>query len=183
MRRDIVRRTLRRLGRRSEGAAAVEFGLLLPLLVIMLLGVAEIGRLLFHYHTVAQSVEDGARYLTRAPGAIDCPDGATWLATADGNGDTPVDRARRLTMRGSLDTGQPWLLYYWTAAGSVTVDIDCVANPQDGGTGLYRYRSASNAEVKIVRLSVAVPYDPLFPLFGVSNVTLSAWSEGRHIGE
>ena len=178
-----VRRTLRRIGRRSDGAAAVEFGLLLPVLVIMLLGVAEIGRLLFHYHTIAQSVEDGARYLTRAPGAIDCPDGATWLATADGNGDTPVDRARTLTMRGSLDTGQPWLLYYWTAAGSVTIDIDCVANPQDPGTGNYRYRSASNAEVKIVRLTVAVPYDPLFPLFGVSNVTLSAWSEGRHIGE
>ena len=85
-----VRRALRRIGRRNEGAAAVEFGLLLPVLVIMLLGVAEIGRLLFHYHTIAQSVEDGARYLTRAPGAIDCPDGATWLATADGNGDTPV---------------------------------------------------------------------------------------------
>ncbi len=49
----------------SRGIAAVEFAIVLPFLMLMLFGMIEIGRALFHYHAVTKSVRDATRYLTR----------------------------------------------------------------------------------------------------------------------
>lgn len=48
--------------RRERGLAMVEFAICIPVLLFLMLGTAEIGRLLFQYNTLAKAVRDGARY-------------------------------------------------------------------------------------------------------------------------
>lgn len=52
-----------------KGVAAVEFGILLIPLVILVFGITEYGRAIYSYNTLAKSVRDAARYLTsQTPG-------------------------------------------------------------------------------------------------------------------
>lgn len=47
---------------RERGIAATEFAIALPLLLFLMLGTAEIGRMLSQYDTLTKAVRDGARY-------------------------------------------------------------------------------------------------------------------------
>lgn len=49
-------------GNRQAGVATIEFVIAAPVLVLIMLAVAEIGRALNQYNTLTQSVQDGARY-------------------------------------------------------------------------------------------------------------------------
>jgi Flp pilus assembly protein TadG len=57
---------VRGLGRNQSGATAVEFALVLPAALTLLLGIAEFGRALWTEGTLHYAVEEAARY-----GAID----------------------------------------------------------------------------------------------------------------
>ncbi|MDD1622664.1 MAG: pilus assembly protein [Methylococcaceae bacterium] len=48
--------------RRQRGIATVELAIVAPIFLLMLLGVAELGRALFQYNTLSKAVRDGARY-------------------------------------------------------------------------------------------------------------------------
>jgi Flp pilus assembly protein TadG len=48
---------------RQRGIAATEFAIALPLLLLLMLATAEIGRLLSQYDTLTKAVRDGSRYL------------------------------------------------------------------------------------------------------------------------
>lgn len=48
----------------QRGIAMVEFVIVLPLLLLLMLATAEFGRVLFQYNTLTKSVRDGARYLS-----------------------------------------------------------------------------------------------------------------------
>ncbi len=54
-------RTLRRLATRTEGAAAVEFGLIAPVFLLMLLGVFQVGSWLQAYNAMRNAVTKTAR--------------------------------------------------------------------------------------------------------------------------
>ncbi len=74
------------------------FVLILPLLVLMLFGTIEVGRLLFDFHAVSKSVRDATRYLTRIDAAalgLACP------ATTVNNAAAEVINAKNLALRGS----------------------------------------------------------------------------------
>lgn len=48
-----------------RGAVAVEMALLLALMLVLILGVAEFGRALYQYNTLAKAVRDAARHLSQ----------------------------------------------------------------------------------------------------------------------
>jgi hypothetical protein len=48
--------------RRTKGQGLVEFGLILPALLLILVGIAEAGRLMITYNSVASASRDAARY-------------------------------------------------------------------------------------------------------------------------
>ena len=48
--------------RRQHGIATVELAIVAPILLLILLGVAEMGRALFQYNTLSKAVRDSARY-------------------------------------------------------------------------------------------------------------------------
>lgn len=51
-------------GRHQGGVALVELALVIPFLLVMAILVAEFGRAIYQYNTLAKSVRDAARYLT-----------------------------------------------------------------------------------------------------------------------
>ncbi len=57
-----LNRVLRRLGGCRRGATAVEFGILLPIYLIMVLGVVEVGRALWIKSSLQFACEEAARY-------------------------------------------------------------------------------------------------------------------------
>jgi Flp pilus assembly protein TadG len=55
--------------KRQQGVALVEFALVLPLLLVMMLVTTELGRALYQYNSIVKSVREAARYLAvRLPG-------------------------------------------------------------------------------------------------------------------
>lgn len=59
------RRSLASAPQRARGVAAVEFALLMPLLVAMVFGTTELGRAVYTYNTLAKTVRDAARHLSQ----------------------------------------------------------------------------------------------------------------------
>jgi Flp pilus assembly protein TadG len=50
-------------GQAQRGVAMVEFAITLPLLLLLLLAIAEFGRMLYHYNNLLQANRDAVRYL------------------------------------------------------------------------------------------------------------------------
>jgi Flp pilus assembly protein TadG len=59
-----IRHWSRRLTNGEDGSAMVEFAIMLPVLLILFAGAAELGRLFYTYTTLAKATEVGARYLS-----------------------------------------------------------------------------------------------------------------------
>lgn len=114
-----VRKTLGK----QRGAAAVELAFMMIPLLILAFGVAEYGRAVYEYNTLAKSARNAARYLSQyAPGN----------AVAIGN-------ARNLAVYGSPAGGDiPVLSGLGTTMVSVCDRLSCPANHslQPTGSGL-----------------------------------------------
>lgn len=59
-----------RMPANQGGVAAIEFAILLPLLILILTGMIEYGRLMWHYDALAKATRDAARYLVDEPAPI-----------------------------------------------------------------------------------------------------------------
>jgi hypothetical protein len=53
--------TVQRLIRSQSGASAAEFGLVLPLLIVLLLGIIDVGRFIWEYNRAEKATQAGAR--------------------------------------------------------------------------------------------------------------------------
>lgn len=51
---------------RQRGVATIEFAICAPILLLLMLATAELGRAMFQYNTLIKSVRDGARYAASA---------------------------------------------------------------------------------------------------------------------
>lgn len=99
---------------RQRGLAAVEAAIVLPLLLLLFIATAEVGRAFLHYNTLAKSVRDGARYL--ANNAID-----DFTTTIDVTPETET-RSKNLARYGNIHgTGTTVLPNY--EDGHLSVDI------------------------------------------------------------
>lgn len=77
----------------TRGVAALEFTLLLPVLLALFIGTVELGRALQHYAQLCQSVRAATRH----------------LATGRAEDPQRQDEACRLARTGSTAAGGPWL--------------------------------------------------------------------------
>lgn len=163
------RRGSRTLARNTRGAAAVEFGILLPFMVVLLAGIADVGRSIWQHHTLQKGVRDAARYLSR----VDVP-----LSSADRSA------AKNLMLRGSFDTAKPLRYGHW--ASSVTTNLDSqtgLVTAFDNSAGTFR--GPDTISIITVTASVAAPSGefPLLSLFGGGSVNYAARQQVRNIGE
>jgi Flp pilus assembly protein TadG len=132
--------------RRTRGVAAVEFVITVPILLFVMLAVAELGRAFVHYDTLSYSIRNSARYVTE--NAIAGTSGVVHI-TAD-----VAQRAQNLAVYGNAaGAGSPVLPGFNTGQVSVL----------DAGDG--------NIEV-----IASYPYHPMIgnvlPLFGGGSQSL-----------
>lgn len=148
---------------RSDGAAIVEFTLVLPLLLSLLAGVSEFGRALYHHHVVEMALRNATRYLSRVP------DPAAEAATA-----------RNLAAYGTPDGSGSPLVPYWTGGG-ITIEgptpQTVTYTDEDGNPVTF--------DVPVIRLSATVAYQDLgfLSLILSDPLILRAEHEEVHIGE
>src|SRR5258705_7507831 len=55
---------LKRLLRREDGFSTIELAVVFPILLLLFIGTAELGRLFYTYTTLAKATKVGARYLS-----------------------------------------------------------------------------------------------------------------------
>lgn len=168
----------------TQGIAAVEFALLLPVLVLLLFGTMEIGRAVSDYQAVVKGVRDASRYVTRLT-AVTCPAAGPYTLAG-----TAAAQAANMAMAGMVAspaaTDLP--LNYWTDASTVGVIVDCIDNPLNGGERTYGGIYAAQPFVPKVTVTADVPLIPLFGdlIVGANDAgvfTMSARHSQLHIGE
>jgi Flp pilus assembly protein TadG len=62
-----LKQQISHLARREKGNATVELAIVFPILLLLFVGTAELGRLFYTYTTLAKATKTGARYLSTAP--------------------------------------------------------------------------------------------------------------------
>lgn len=149
----------------AKGTPAVEFALYLPVLLIMLVGVTEIGYAISQSVMLEKSLRSGALYAARST--------------------LPLSASAETAVKNVVRTGDPdgttgYVISGWADAGatlSVTVS---------------NYTLASDASVlgsnqlPVITITASVPYQPLLgnalTVFGLNDITLTLSHEQAHIG-
>ncbi len=62
--------TLSRIVRREDGSSIIELAIVFPILLVLFVGVAELGRLFYTYTTLAKATKVGARYLSTSRNVV-----------------------------------------------------------------------------------------------------------------
>jgi hypothetical protein len=126
--------------RRQQGIAMVEFTIVLPVLLMLLFAVTEIGRAIVRYNTLTKAVQDGARH-------------AAAYALLGTTGQVTIDAQLQTEVRN--------IVVYGNRAGTGT--------PLLGGL-LPGQVNLVDAGGDQIRVDVSYPYQPLFgavlPNFG-----------------
>ncbi len=166
-----------------EGTAAVEFAMVLPLLLVLLFAGIEIGRLLTDFHAVSKSVRDATRYLTRV--GMTCPGAAASTGPLanyiDNAGDATI--ARNLAMTGTVDTPTvtaDYLLSYWTNTTTVSTAVTCILNG-----GQYQGVYVGQALIPQITMTATVPFAFLWgKLFMYdASIIMTLCHTEVHVGE
>lgn len=146
----------------------VELAIILPVLLAIFFGLAELSRALLFEHSLVRHVEAAARYLGRSYQglAADCSTNAAWT--------TASTTAVNLAVYGN-EAGTGTALIPGMTADTVSIAAPALEAVPGGGTAC------------VVRVSAAVPYPGIFgdsiPLLGLAQPTLHAQSEERYVGE
>lgn len=164
----------RDLRRCTHGAAAVEMAMVIPFLLILLFGSAELGNYFMNEHSLMKAVRDGARYAARQPFE-------DYTACTGAPGGTVVDDTKNLVMSGYLADGTSVLTPNIEAA-DITVTTNCSAEANGQSMdGIYRGRAGG---ARIVTVTASVDYRSILGDLGFSNIgaKLNASSEAAVAG-
>ncbi len=152
----------------------VEFAVILPLLLVIFLGIAELGRALLFYQRLTQAAETGARYAARAHGAVEASD-----CTALAGWATVLADAENVVIYGRVAGGTQPVVPGLDSADTTKAEVTISLVPRTvSGVG----------EVCVVQVIARVKYAGIFgtqfiPLLGIEQPTLTAPSEERYVGE
>jgi len=164
----------------QDGIAAVEFAIIVPFLLIILVGMIDFGRLLTDYEAANKSVRDASRFLARV--RMDCTAAGTGPATGYLVDTSYATLAQNLALTGNTATPTTgsYLLPYWTDPATVDMSVTCVAN---GGT--YAGVFADLAFIPRITVTANVPFSFLFGtiVFSSASLTLVAAHSEVGIGE
>ncbi len=89
---------------RERGAALVELAIILPVLIILVLGVIDLGRVFYSYEALVNATREGARYCALNP--------------------TVSDALTRTRVQEELNAAESGVLLY-TAPGLTECDVKC----------------------------------------------------------
>ena len=156
---------LRTFSSDRQGAAIVEFTIVLPVLLLLGLGVFEFSNALYGYHVITSGLRDAARFLARQD----------FTEEAKAN-------ARQLAVYGEIG-GTTKRLSWWDI-GNVRVDQKTEPNPSDPVTGAPRYRGSNPLRIVVVSTDTSYPGLGLFSVIGLApTLNISTFHEERYIGD
>ena len=143
--------------RSTRAAAAVEFALLVPVILLTTAVIVELGRSLAQ----AQAIEKGLR-------------GGIMIAARSSTPMTGPEKliVKRMVRTGTVATGGTPLVDGWTSDSSVVIaETTTVVNGQD---------------IAVITITATVPYEELLPgvssMFGLSDVSVQTVHAQVHIG-
>jgi hypothetical protein len=135
--------------RPQRGVATIEFAIVVPVLLLLLVGVTELGRALVRYNTLTKAVQDGARY-------------AAAYGLAGTTGMVNIDTQLTTEVRNVVVYGNPVGMGSPVLAGLLPAQVQVI----DAGGDQ-------------VRVEAAYPYSPLFgsalPNFGLGSSISTAF--------
>ena len=163
----------------DAGSAAAEMALVLPLLVTIMFGSAELGNYFLDEHALVKQVRDGSRYAARLPleANYTCP------STVNPAAETLIENVVRTGTVDGTGTGR-FDATYWTrtctgVADPIEVTIRCVS--EDDYDGIYQ---SLEGDIPVVTVSAAVSYRSVLGSLGLptADLCLRAESEAAVIG-
>lgn len=137
---------------RQRGAAAVELGILMTVLLPLAFGTSELGRAMYQYNTLAKASRDAARYLS-----------------GQGPGDAAeLTVARCLAVYGNTGcSGTPLAPGLTTAMVAVCDSSNCAGSHQNQATG--------SGVINLVTVTISgYVFTPVVPLNVFSNATAAS---------
>ena len=153
--------SLIRATRDARGNAVVEFALVLPLLLLLLTGITEIGRAYYQANAVEKGLRAGALFAGRN----------SFPLTAQVR-----TMVTNLVKTGTLDGSCPYLVSGWADVNADLNIDDTLTFPVDATT-----------TIPVVRVTATVPFDPLIPgmltLVGLGDVTIQLSHEQAYVGD
>lgn len=150
----------RRFACDERGVVVVEFAIMLPVLMLLVSGMVEVGRAYWQAIAVQKGVRAGALFAARA----DTP-----LSALD------KQRAENLVRTGSVDGTGDYLVSGFGKAGA-NIDI--------ATTGVFAVGSQT---LPVIRVTAQVPFDPVFPnlfqFLGFGTHVITASHEQAYVGD
>ena len=150
----------------TRGSAAAEMAFVLPLLLLIMFGSAELGNYFMNEHSLVKAVRDGARFAARQ--------GYTNYTACSGSvGEPALTNTKNVVMRGYLTGGTIITPNIQAADISVTTSCATTAGGQ-AMTGIYLGRSIGGVATgaQTVTVTASVDYIPILSSFGFSGIGL-----------
>lgn len=155
-----------RFRRDETGAILVEFGIVMPFMILMLAVIFESGRMLWSYQVTVAGVRDAARYLARIAPIDICLNGGN----LNGYTTTLMDIVEK-------DASQNSLFPTYVSITSVTPSLTCVV-------GTYRVNPAPVGTVT-ANLTIEFPFSGIMSYFGggLSTINATVSDQSRIFGQ
>ena len=157
---------------RSTGQALVEFSLVLPIFLVMLMGVVDVGRAIWAQNSLASAAREGARFAIVNGGSdsTTCPVGPTLrIDIPVASGSCPYPSPSKQAIRDVVIANS-------TAGGSTLVVTVCYGTNCSGDTDTtYLGQAATNARGTPITVAVTSRVNLLTPaILGMSGFGISA---------
>lgn len=151
--------------RDRRGAMAVEFALLAPVIIYVLLIVVELGRGIFQLEAVEKGLRSGAMVAARSK----------W-SNLTTNEATTISKIENMVKYGNITGAGTVLVPGWSEAGASLT----VTTRTDTG-------AVTGVEIKVIRLVASVPYTELMPgmtgFMNLNAIAINTSHEQVYIGD
>lgn len=172
-------------GRRGERSQTMtEFALVIPVLLLMIFGILDLGRLFYAYATISNAANEGARTAAHAslPGGIAMPsDAEVLLAVRARSAGLPVSFSscpNGPVSSAGMPAGAAWI--FITAPGGQAMNAPG-GQPASGGAGCAAVVPASgHVPLRVTILHRFQPATPLLHEWGVLTITAVATYETEY---
>ena len=155
----------------------VEFAIVLPLLVMLLFGITELGRALYQQNTLYKSVSSGARYLARVNGVLTVNDEGGCTSVGAWPDTTSLSAAENLIVYGNTSGDGAPLLPNLDDSNAVTIAVES--------------RSLIKTDKTVLTCVITVDAEAAFagffgeiviPFTSIETFVIRAETEERYIG-
>jgi Flp pilus assembly protein TadG len=148
----------------------VEFALVLPIFLLLLFGLVDGGRLVYHHSVLSQAAREGARLASVE---------ASWIGSTDagcGSTNGPTCPASATAMKTDIVTAANRMITPFSSVTSADVFVRC---DPSGGTPTGNWTGStcsSNASGNVASVRVTGTFRPITPVISqlVGNVAMSA---------